>query len=360
MSRAALDGVRHIKRTLLSSIVAAIVTLSAGLAVWQPASAEPARRTALPAGFVYLRDVDPTIEQGMRYAGYDNFVGHPLPGYDAAECVLRREVAAALKQVQADLAASNLSLKVYDCYRPTRAVQAMAQWAGDGRNSAATKRYFPKLRKENLFALGYIASRSEHSAGTTADLTIVEKDHPPVAAFDRMASYGPCTGPAAQRSPDDSIDMGTGLRLFRRGEPHREHRHQRRAAAPAQRAGRRDGEAGIPQLPPRMVALHVPEFGARRAVQFSDRPARELSARLARLQQVRPAEQCLCPPFSARPLRRCGCRRPRPRESRRHIPPPRPPDKGPGCCCSDRRRHVRSGSATTCVSQPRSSSRRAA
>ncbi len=205
---------RHVTRNLLSSIVAAIVTLSAGPAVWQPASAEPARRTALPAGFVYLRDVDPTIEQGMRYAGYDNFVGHPLPGYDAAECVLRREVAAALKQVQADLAASNLSLKVYDCYRPTRAVQAMAQWAGDGRNSAATKRYFPKLRKENLFALGYIASRSEHSAGTTADLTIVEKDHPPVAAFDRNASYGPCTGPAAQRSPDDSIDMGTGYDCF--------------------------------------------------------------------------------------------------------------------------------------------------
>ena len=218
MSRAALDGVRHVTRKLLPSIVsciiAAIVTLSVGLAVWQPASAEPARRTALPAGFVYLRDVDPTIEQGMRYAGYDNFVGHPLPGYDAAECVLRREVAAALKQVQADLAASNLSLKVYDCYRPTRAVHAMAQWAGDGRNSAATKRYFPKLRKENLFALGYIASRSEHSAGTTADLTIVEKGHPPVAAFDRNASYGPCTGPAAQRSPDDSIDMGTGYDCF--------------------------------------------------------------------------------------------------------------------------------------------------
>ena len=267
---------RHVTRNLLSSIVAAIVTLSAGLAVWQPASAEPARRTALPAGFVYLRDVDPTIEQGMRYAGYDNFVGHPLPGYDAAECVLRREVAAALKQVQADLAASNLSLKVYDCYRPTRAVQAMAQWAGDGRNSAATKRYFPKLRKENLFALGYIASRSEHSAGTTADLTIVEKDHPPVAAFDRNGELWSLhrTGCAAQ--PRRQHRHGDWLRLLRCGEPHREHRHQRRAAAPAQRAGRRDGETGIPQLPPRMVALHVPEFGARRAVQFSDPPATQI------------------------------------------------------------------------------------
>ncbi len=194
------------------AVAAATVMLGAGHGAWQPAWSEPSRQ--LPAGFVYLRDVDPSIEQDMRYAGYDNFVGHPLPGYNAPECVLRREAAAALKQVQADLSAFNLKLKVYDCYRPTRAVRAMAQWADDGRAGGATKRYYPKLQKQNLFALGYIASRSEHSAGTTVDLTIVEIDHPAVAPFDRSASYGPCTGPAAQRSPDDSIDMGTGYDCF--------------------------------------------------------------------------------------------------------------------------------------------------
>src|SRR5262245_21052362 len=115
---------------------------------------------ALPAGFVYLRDVDPTIAQDIRYAGADNFVGRPLPGYEAAECILRRDVAAALKRVQADLAASGLSLKVYDCYRPARAVRAMATWVNDGRSEAATKRYFPKLAKSSLLRAGYIASRS--------------------------------------------------------------------------------------------------------------------------------------------------------------------------------------------------------
>ena len=191
----------------------AIFALTLGIAAGFVSPAQSAPQEALPPGFVYLRDVDPTIEQNMRYAGYDNFVGHPLPGYDAPECVLRREAAAALKQVQADLKASNLKLKVYDCYRPTRAVRAMAQWAGDGR-AGSTKRYYPKLQKQNLFALGYIASRSEHSAGTTVDLSMVEIDHPPVAPFDRNASYGACTGPAAQRSPDDSIDMGTGYDCF--------------------------------------------------------------------------------------------------------------------------------------------------
>ena len=83
----------------------------------------------LPPGFVYLRDVAPGIAQDMRYAGANNFTGRPLPGYDAAECVLRRAAAEALARVEADLAGQNLGLKVYDCYRPTRAVAAFARWA---------------------------------------------------------------------------------------------------------------------------------------------------------------------------------------------------------------------------------------
>ena len=169
---------------------------------------------ALPAGLVHLRAIDPTIAQDIRYAGSDNFVGSPLPGYEAAECILRQEVAAALKRVQADLAASRLSLKVYDCYRPTRAVRAMTAWANDGRPDGATKRFFPNLAKSSLLGLAYIGSRSQHSTGTAIDLTLVEASSAPAAAFDPAAAYGPCTGPAAQRSPDNSVDMGTSFDCF--------------------------------------------------------------------------------------------------------------------------------------------------
>src|SRR5262249_2095910 len=86
-------------------------------------------QSALPLGFGYLRDVDPSIAQDMGYASHDNFVGRPLSGYEAPECILRQEIAAALKRVQAQIAPDGLSLKVYDCYRPTRAVHAMAAWA---------------------------------------------------------------------------------------------------------------------------------------------------------------------------------------------------------------------------------------
>ena len=184
---------------------AALAALSSGLA---------AAQSALPAGFIYLRDIDPTIAQDMRYASFDNFVGRPLPGYEAPECILRRDAAAALKRVQADLASSGLSLKVYDCYRPLRAVHAMAAWANDGRSETRTKRFFPKLHKNALFALGYIASHSQHPSGNTVDLTLIPRTGVGAAAFNPSAAYGPCTAPAAERSPDNSIDMGTGFDCF--------------------------------------------------------------------------------------------------------------------------------------------------
>jgi D-alanyl-D-alanine dipeptidase len=171
-------------------------------------------QSILPAGFVYLRDVDPTIVQDIRYAGADNFVGRPLPGYAAAECILRRDVAAALKRVQADLAESGLALKVYDCYRPERAVRAMASWANDGRAGDVNHRFFPRLRKSSLFARGYIAAVSAHSTGTAVDLTLIAMPSATAARFDVAAPYAPCTGPAAKRSPDNSLDMGTGFDCF--------------------------------------------------------------------------------------------------------------------------------------------------
>ncbi len=170
--------------------------------------------TRLPGNLVYLRDIDPTIRQDMRYATADNFVGRPLPGYGANECILRRPVALALKRVQADLAPQNLTLKVYDCYRPTRAVTAMVRWARSVGSWPDTSRFHPSLNKGRLFLLGYISRNSAHSRGIAVDATIVARDAPPAAPFDPDADYGPCTGPIAERAPDNSLDMGTGYDCF--------------------------------------------------------------------------------------------------------------------------------------------------
>ena len=186
---------------MLRAVIALMMTALAASA----AHAEP---------LVYLRNIDASIRQDMRYAGPDNFAGRPLPGYDAAECMVRQPVAQALKRVQADLAGKGLSLKVYDCYRPTRAVAAMAAWARDAKTAPDTSRFYPKLDKSRLFALGYISNRSAHSRGVAVDLTVVPLPPAPVALFDPSARYGACTAPQANRAPDNSLDMGTGFDCF--------------------------------------------------------------------------------------------------------------------------------------------------
>lgn len=173
-------------------------------------AATPASARGLPAGFVYLRDVAPSIAQDMRYAGADNFTGHRLPGYDAAECVLRRDAALALARVEVDLAQQHLGLKTYDCYRPVRAVNAFWRWAHD-RKADGNKRFYPRENKLMLFSLGYIAAHSKHSTGTAVDLTLIALPAKPAAPFDRAQRYGPCTAPASARAPNNAIDMGTGF-----------------------------------------------------------------------------------------------------------------------------------------------------
>ena len=164
----------------------------------------------LPAGFVYLRDVDPSIIQDIRYASSNNFVGHPLAGYEAAECVVRRDVAERLKRIQQELAPEKLSLKMFDCYRPTRAVAAMWAWAHGGRENAADRRFSPSFSKKDLFRLGYLATRSGHSTGAALDLTLVDLSTDNSATFEPQKSYADCTAPATARAPEGSVDMGTG------------------------------------------------------------------------------------------------------------------------------------------------------
>ena len=149
----------------------------------------------MPAGFVYLRDIDPTIIQDIRYAGSNNFVGRPLKGYQAAECVVKREVAA-LRRIQDLLAPQKLSLKMFDCYRPH--ARSPTWWHGRGtarkrRRRGATTRSFSK---QDLFRLGYIAIYSGHSTGAALDLTLVDLTADNSATFDPGKEYGDCTASA--------------------------------------------------------------------------------------------------------------------------------------------------------------------
>jgi D-alanyl-D-alanine dipeptidase len=182
--------------------------------------------SALPRGFVYLRDIDPTIVQDIRYAGSHNFVGRPIKGYLAAECILSASAAAALAKIQKMLAGKKLSLIVWDCYRPMRAVDDFLRWSRDpavargataplARGATAPHadmkaEFYPRNDKKNLFALGYLAPRSAHSRGSTVDLGLVPSGSAAAPPPDPSQPLKACTSPKGERFEDGTIDLGTG------------------------------------------------------------------------------------------------------------------------------------------------------
>jgi len=165
----------------------------------------------LPRGFVYLRDVDPTILQDIRYAGSHNFVGRPIKGYPAAECILSVSAANALAAVQRRLSEKKLSLIVWDCYRPKRAVDDFVAWARNPARAEMKAEFYPRTEKAMLFGLGYLAYRSAHSRGSTVDLGIVPSEVSSAPPSDRSQPLKPCTAPKGERFEDGTIDFGTGF-----------------------------------------------------------------------------------------------------------------------------------------------------
>jgi len=166
-----------------------------------------------PEHMVYLRNVDPGIEQEIRYASVHNFTGHALDGYQAAECLLSAEAAKALGRVQAALKAEGYGLKVFDCYRPTRAVADMGRFANEPGDPLKNE-FYPRVDKQDFWRLGYVARVSNHSRGNTVDLTMTGPGALPAETWTPSSTPVDCTAPYGQRWHDGALDMGTGFDCF--------------------------------------------------------------------------------------------------------------------------------------------------
>lgn len=130
-----------------------------------------------PPKFVYLEEIAPNIRQEVRYATSNNFLGEAVDGYRAARVLVTRPAADALKDVQQALEAYGLGLKIYDGYRPQRAVDHFIRWAKDPDRQDTKARYYPEVDKEDLLRKGYLAEMSGHSRGSTVDVTILSLDN---------------------------------------------------------------------------------------------------------------------------------------------------------------------------------------
>jgi len=173
--------------------------LTIGLVLWVSACTSSraietsTAQTFATADLVDIRDLVPDIALDIRYASSHNFVGEPIDGYEAPKCFLKTEAAKALQRVEAALRPQGFRLKIFDCYRPVRAVKHFVRWAKNVQDQRMKAEFYPSLDKSQLLG-EYIAPVSGHSRGATLDLTLMKCD----------ASAVRC----------EALDMGTPFDFF--------------------------------------------------------------------------------------------------------------------------------------------------
>lgn len=167
----------------------------------------------IPEGFIEIREVIPDIILDLRYLTNHNFLGVPVDGYEAEKCYITKVAADSLAKVQDELRKFNLSLKIYDAYRPQQAVDHFVRWAKDLSDTLTKKEFYPTIDKSRLFVDGFIAEKSGHSRGSTVDLTIVPLPSPIQPDF-KIENQCECYKSIYERYKDNSIDMGTGFDCF--------------------------------------------------------------------------------------------------------------------------------------------------
>jgi len=126
--------------------------------------------------FVNITDVIPDVILEIRYFGTYNFVGTRIDGYEAPTALLTRQAADSLKAVSDDLKRMGFRLKIYDAYRPQKAVDHFVRWAKDVNDTVMKRYFYPDLTKDVLFPQEYIIERSGHTRGSTLDLTLFDMD----------------------------------------------------------------------------------------------------------------------------------------------------------------------------------------
>lgn len=205
---------RRSLRRLVLGAAAALLACAAPAPAAAAAAGDGGLEPRAPAEFVALRDVAPTVQQDIRYVTRHNFVGDRVAGYRSPMCILTEDAARALRTAQRQFLRQGYSLKVYDCYRPQRAVDHFVRWAKDLDDERMKGEFYPRVAKSRLFEDGYIAEQSGHSRGSTVDLTLVPIPALPTRPYVPGEPLAPCYAARADRFPDNSLDMGTGYDCF--------------------------------------------------------------------------------------------------------------------------------------------------
>ncbi|WP_072327760.1 MULTISPECIES: D-Ala-D-Ala dipeptidase VanX [unclassified Paenibacillus] len=127
-------------------------------------------------GFVYLDHILHGVRWDAKYATWDNFTGKPVDGYEVNRIVGTHALAFALLEAQKQAEALGYGLLLWDGYRPKRAVDCFLRWSEQQEDNLTKELFYPNIRRNEMVAKGYIASRSSHSRGSAVDLTLYRLD----------------------------------------------------------------------------------------------------------------------------------------------------------------------------------------
>ena len=125
-------------------------------------------------GFVSVGEAIPDVLLDIRYYSSFNFIGERIDGYEEPAALLTREAAQALKEASREAMEQGFRLKVFDAYRPQKAVDHFVRWAKDPEDIRMKAFFYPELEKKKIIPQGYIAEHSGHSRGSTVDLTLFD------------------------------------------------------------------------------------------------------------------------------------------------------------------------------------------
>ncbi len=150
------------KRPLLLTLFAAVLLL------------QSCTEQNIPNNFGYIDEYVPHIKVEARYASANNFTGQPVPGYESGRLVLTRQALQELVNAEREFRSLGYNVKVFDAYRPQRAVDHFVKWTMNEADTATKRKYYPTVAKRDLIPNGYIAEKSGHSRGSTIDITLVD------------------------------------------------------------------------------------------------------------------------------------------------------------------------------------------
>ena len=125
----------------------AAILIFCGVAV-ETAAQKAEKRAVLPdtedaSQFVMLADAVPDAILEIRYFGTYNFVGTRIDGYLEPTALLTREAADSLQAVSKDVMALGYRLKIYDAYRPQKAVDHFVRWAANIPDTLMKPYFYP-------------------------------------------------------------------------------------------------------------------------------------------------------------------------------------------------------------------------